>query len=119
MPLGRRDVVGRGREGDVLARVLAVARGEVGDLDVVLEAGLAQDVDVVVAVQHDVDEVRARRARSRRGRAGSSRSLWKGVGVLTLTSCARCPLVPVGTARERDLQVRAAGRSRTGGTPAR
>ena len=37
----------------------AVARGEVGDLDLVLEAGLAQEVGVVAAVQHHSHEVGA------------------------------------------------------------
>ena len=45
-----------GRKGDVLARVLAVAGGQVGNLDVVVETRLAQDVGVLVAVEHDVDE---------------------------------------------------------------
>ena len=59
MPLGSGVLVVAAAKAMSLRAFCAVAGREVGDLDLVLEAGLAQQLDVLVAVQHDVDETGA------------------------------------------------------------
>ena len=119
MPLGRRRLRRwRPRRRCPCARSARSLLGEVGDLDLVVEAGLAQDVDVVVAVQHDAHEVRAA-VLGHVEVEQVQQVLVEGRRRLDAHELRALPGVPVGTGGERDVEASRCRRSRRAGTPAR